>query len=161
MKRGKPMRRTPMKRAGSSSMKRSAMKPKPRRGGRMPEEVYHAVMLQRAGGRCEGALPGICTGNAEEWHHRQPRDRYNDSVQNGAALCGACHDYITDTDPALGFERGLRVSRHLRGDPGEVPMLQFGRRWVILRPDGSVEPSPREALDEKPMTNEGESNANE
>lgn len=148
MKRSKPLKRTPMKRGAplkrggkkgaGKAMRQSPIKPKRRRGGAMPEDVYLKVMVVRAAGRCEAALPGICTGGAEEWHHRQPRDRYNDCVENGAALCSACHRHITDVSPADGFERGLRVSRHLSGSPGEVPMYQFGRRWVLLNPDGST-----------------------
>lgn len=151
MKRGKPLKRTPIKRGAplkrggkpnrGKSLRQSPPKPKRRRGGSMPADVYETVMA-RAQWRCEGALPGICTGEAQEWHHRQPRARNNDIVVNGAALCMACHRHITDVNPSVGFERGLRVSRHRTGSPGEVPMLQFGRRWVILLPDGGVRDCP-------------------
>lgn len=132
----KPLARGGLQR-GSTRMARTRIKPKSRRGGSMPAEVYRAVM-GRSGGRCEGALPGVCTGAAEEWHHRQPRARSNDTVANGAALCSACHRHITDVSPSVGFDRGLRVSRHLEGEPGGVPMLLRGREWVLLSDDGSV-----------------------
>ena len=118
MKRGKPL-------------KRSAIKKKPRRGGNMPPQVYEAVM-RRSGYRCEAVIAGVCTGAAEEWHHRQPRDRYNDVPSNGVAICSACHRHITDVSPREGFDRGLRVSRHTVRPPGEFPMLLCGRRWVLL-----------------------------
>lgn len=117
MKRGKPLKRTAMKR-------------KARRGGSMPPDVYELVM-RRSGGRCEAALPSVCTGDAQEWHHRQPRDRYNDIPSNGVSICKACHTYITDVSPAVGFDRGLRVSRHTMLPPSDFPMMLRGT-WVHL-----------------------------
>ena len=117
-----------------SRLKRTPMKRRPRRGGAMPPEVYEAVMMRR-GGRCEAGLPGACTGKAEEWHHRQRRQRGNDTVTNGAALCHACHHLVTHVSPAVGRERGLIVHSH-HPDPAEVPM-KVGRDWVLLTEDGS------------------------
>lgn len=127
MKRGKPLKRTPMR-------------AKPRRGGAMPAAVYEAVM-RRSGYRCEAAIAGVCTGAAAEWHHRQPRDRYNDVPSNGVAICSACHRHITDVSPAVGFERGLRVSRHATRPAREFPMLLAGRRWVLLDDAGGHTPA--------------------
>ena len=101
----------------------------------MPPEVYRLVM-DRSRGRCEAGLPGCCTGAPEEWHHRQRRQRGNDRVSNGAALCHACHDYITHTSPAAGCERGLIVHSH-HPNPAEVPMCVRGV-WVLLGEDGST-----------------------
>lgn len=55
-----PLRRTPMKR-GKSQLKRAPIKPKPRRGGAMPQASYDAVMM-RAGYRCEAQLPVLLSG---------------------------------------------------------------------------------------------------
>lgn len=121
------MKRTPLK--------RTPMKRRPRRGGSMPPEVYRLVM-DRSRGRCEAGLPGCCTGVPEEWHHRQRRQRNNDVVSNGAALCHACHDYITHTSPQAGRERGLIVHSH-HPNPAEVPMCIRGR-WVLLGEDGTT-----------------------
>jgi hypothetical protein len=73
---------------------------------------------------------------AQEWHHRQPRDRYNDVPSNGVAICAACHRLVTDVSPAVGFDRGLRVSRHATRPAREFPMLLSGRRWVLLDDEG-------------------------
>lgn len=117
-------------------MRRSRIKAKPRRGGAMPEEVYRLVM-QRSGYRCEANLRGVCAGDAAEWHHRQPRDRYNDVPSNGLALCAPCHRFVTDVSPSTGFELGLRISRHTMRPAREFPVFLRGREWVLLDDDGS------------------------
>lgn len=117
-------------------MKRSSIKRKPRRGGRMPQEVYETTMFKRARGLCEAGLPG-CEKNATDFHHRQRRQRGNDTVVNSAALCRACHHLITHVSPAVGRERGLIVHSH-HPDPGSVPMCVRGR-WFMLLPDGGME----------------------
>ncbi|GEB97726.1 hypothetical protein CFL01nite_12210 [Corynebacterium flavescens] len=103
----------------------------------MPEEVY-ATVMQRSQGRCEAGLD-CCTGSPEEWHHRQRRQRNNDLVVNGAALCHACHHYITHVDPSVGRERGLIVHSH-HPDPGQVPMM-IRDEWFYLLADGGLEPA--------------------
>jgi len=131
MKRGKPMKRTPMKK-------------RPPRRGAMPTEVRAKVMA-RNGGRCEAGLKGVCTGAAEEFHHRRPVGVGSNphTVGNGAALCHACHDFITFVSPAEGRNRGLCVSRHYSGDPGDKPMLVRHRaffQWSLLTEEGGYEP---------------------
>ena len=118
-------------------MKRSPMKKKPPRNGRVPEDVYQAVMW-RNGGRCEAGLPGVCTGQAQEFHHRQSRSATRDphKVVNGAALCSACHHHITHVSPLAGRQRGLIVSRHFTGDQAVIPMKVKGRGLVMLTPSG-------------------------
>lgn len=100
----------------------------------MPQQVYMLVM-DRARGRCEAGLRG-CTGAPEEWHHRQRRQRGNDVVSNGAALCHACHHHITHESPQAGRERGLIVHSH-HPNPAEVPMCVRGV-WVLLNEDGTT-----------------------
>ena len=131
------MRKTPLK--------RTPMKRKPRRGGNMPPEVYQAVM-QRDGGRCEAAMPGICTGTAQDWHHRQRRQAGNDIVVNGLALCRACHHHITFTSPAEGKTRGLIVSAFAT-DIAERPFYARGA-WWLLSDDGSKQIISRAPLGE-------------
>ncbi|APT93753.1 hypothetical protein CPHO_08470 [Corynebacterium phocae] len=104
----------------------------------MPTQVYEAVMIRNEG-RCEAGLK-CCTGLAQEWHHRQRRQQGNDTIPNGAALCSACHRYITDHSPREGRDLGLIVHSH-HPNPAEVPMSVRGR-WVILTEDGSYEPAP-------------------
>lgn len=121
------MKRTPLK--------RTPMKRRPRRGGRMPQEVYETTMFKRARGLCEAGLPG-CEKNATDFHHRQRRQRGNDTVVNSAALCRACHHLITHVSPVVGRERGLIVHSH-HPNPAEVPMCIRGR-WVLLGEDGTT-----------------------
>ncbi len=102
----------------------------------MPQEVYETTMFKRARGLCEAGLPG-CEKNATDFHHRQRRQRGNDTVVNSAALCRACHHHITHVSPAEGRERGLIVHSH-HPDPGSVPMCVRGR-WFMLLPDGGME----------------------
>lgn len=144
MKRKAPMKRTPLRRTGplknnAGGLKRSAIKPKPRRGGPLPTEVREMAM-RRNRGKCEAGISGYCTGDGSEFHHRQPRDRYNDTIENAAWLCSACHRYITDTSPSTGFRLGLRVSRHTTLSPAQFPMSVQGR-WVYLNPDGTTSPA--------------------
>ena len=118
-------------------MKRTLMRAKPPRRAKMTDEQYWTVM-NRAGGRCEAQLPTVCTGSAEEWHHRRRRGVGDDphAASNGAALCQACHHHITHVSPAEGRDRGLIVSAIGVATPGEVPMIRMGKP-VILHDDGT------------------------
>lgn len=117
-----------------TALKRTPMRRRPRRGGGMPHDVYQTVMM-RNGGRCEARLPGICTGEAAEWHHRQRRQRGNDVPSNGLALCSACHAHITHVSPATGKQRGLIVSAIGVVDPLRVPFFD-GHEWRVIDDDG-------------------------
>lgn len=123
------------------ALKRTRMKRKPPRNGRVPDDVRATVML-RNGGRCEIGFPTVCTGRAEEFHHRQSRgaSRNPHTVQNGCAACHACHHYLTFVSPRAGRDCGAVVSRHYTGDPGLVPMRVPGRGLVFLTPGGGYEP---------------------
>lgn len=154
MERKKPLRRTGFKRKAPVELKanRKPLKRKPMkrnatpRNGRVGQDVRELVM-NRAGGRCEAGLPNVCTGQAQEFHHRRSRAVGKDphTVGNGAALCSACHHYITHVSPRVGIERGLIVSRHFDGDPAEKRMLVQSRglrswTWVLLTPEGGYRP---------------------
>lgn len=143
--------RTPLRRdatdtsdraASRAGLKRTPMVKKPPRNGRVPQRVYTTVMFRNQG-RCEGGIPGVCQGDAGEFHHRRSRavGRNPHTVGNGAALCSACHHYITHVSPAEGKRRGLVVSRHFDGDPGTQPMLVPNRGWVLLAPLGTYIPA--------------------
>lgn len=120
------MKRTPLKR---TPMKRR------RKPSEFTPEVREKVML-RNGGQCEAGLK-CCTGGAQDWHHRQRRQPGNTTVENGAALCRACHDFVTFTSPKKGRELGL-VVRADHPDPGAVPMCVRGT-WYMLLPSGGYE----------------------
>lgn len=131
------MRKTPLK--------RTAMKRKPRRGGIMPQEVYQAV-TRRSGGRCEAAMPGICTGQAQDLHHRQRRQKGNDIVVNCIYICRACHHHITFVSPAEGKTRGLIISA-FASDIAERPFYARGA-WWLLSENGSKQIISRAPLGE-------------
>lgn len=122
------MRKTPLK--------RTPMKRKARRGGSMPPEVYEAVM-RRANYRCEGTIPEVCTGEAQDWHHRQRRQAGNDIVTIGLALCRACHHHITFVSPAEGRRRGLIVSAHMPLERVQAAPVYSRGAWWRLSEDGS------------------------
>lgn len=122
MRRGKPLKRTPMKR-------------KPRRGGAMPPEVYQAVMV-RDGGACSIRVSGVCTLNAAEWAHRQRRQRGNDVPSNGLAACRECHAWC-HAHPVEAKAKGWMVHSH-HPCPAEVPVL-IRRKWWLLDDQGGME----------------------
>ena len=114
-----PLRRTPMRKKPSSKQP-------------MTSEVYETVMGRR-GGRCEAHVASKCTGRAEHWHHRQLRSRGGENiVENGLAVCHACHEHI-HRFPLDSREAGFMVSSW--GDPATQPVL-IGGLMVILTPEG-------------------------
>lgn len=130
-----------------SAMKRSAMKRKPPRNGHVPAEVRQAV-LDRSNFECEAAMPGICTGRAEDLHHRQRRNASKNphSVLNCIYICRACHHHITFTSPAEGKTRGLIISA-FASDIAERPFYARGA-WWLLSEDGSKQIVSRAPLGE-------------
>lgn len=130
-----------------SAMKRSAMKCKPPRNGHVPAEVRQAV-LDRSNFKCEAAMPGICTGRAEDLHHRQRRNASKNphTVLNCIYICRACHHHITFTSPAEGKTRGLIISA-FASDIAERPFYARGA-WWLLSEDGSKQIVSRAPLGE-------------
>lgn len=95
---------------------------------RMPREVYQTV-FDRAGGRCEAMVFPVCTGRAEQFHHRQYRSRGGEhTVPNLVFICRACHDWV-HAHPRESGEIGLSV--HSWQEPGEVPVAYRGRPAVL------------------------------
>lgn len=128
-------------------MKRSAMKRKPPRNGYVPAEVRQAV-LDRSNFKCEAAMPGICTGRAEDLHHRQRRNASKNphTVLNCIYICRACHHHITFTSPAEGKTRGLIISA-FASDIAERPFYARGA-WWLLSENGSKQIISRAPLGE-------------
>ena len=128
-------------------MKRSAMKRKPPRNGHVPTEVRQAV-LDRSNFECEAGMPNICTGRAEDLHHRQRRNASKNphSVLNCIYICRACHHHITFTSPAEGKTRGLIISA-FASDIAERPFYARGA-WWLLSDDGSKQIISRAPLGE-------------
>lgn len=53
-----------------------------------------AENLATAGGRCTAAVPGVCTGLAEQVHHTLGRGITGDDPRYLAAVCRACNLHI-------------------------------------------------------------------
>lgn len=95
---------------------------------KMPQDVYR-IVFDRAGGRCEAMVFRVCTGRAEQFHHRKYRSRGGEhTVTCGLAICRACHDWI-HAHPEESAEIGLSV--HSWQEPGEVPVAYRGRPAVL------------------------------
>lgn len=59
---------------------------------KMPEAVA-GVVVDRAAGRCEAMVFPVCSGGAEQLHHRQYRSRGGEhTVTNLVFICKACHE---------------------------------------------------------------------
>lgn len=103
----------------------------------MTDELYNLVM-DRAQGRCEAAVPGVCTRqHPSEAHHRQLRSGGGKNLaENLAGVCHLCHGYF-HRNPAEARENGWIVSKFVT-DPGRVPMVRRGEP-VILLADGDYQ----------------------
>lgn len=123
MRRGAPMKRTPMRR-------------KPRRRPTMTPEQYDVVMM-RARGRCEAQIAPDCHRGPEVWHHRQSRAVGDHSAPNGLALCDPCHRHV-HAHPEESRELGLIVSRH-HPDPIDVPVRMWDGWWHLTDGGSRVE----------------------
>ena len=126
------MKRTPLK--------RTPMRRRPARSGPIPPEARWMVDT-RSQGRCEGRVPGVCTGRAQEVHHRRSRGvgKTPHDVSNLLGLCSACHHHVTHVSPRDGFDRGIVVSRNAVTTPAGVPVRYRGRTWVTLDGRGGYE----------------------
>lgn len=113
----------------------------PRRERRARLDVPAATreaLRWRSGGRCEAALPDVCTGDASDVHHRQRRRDGGHAIVNLLDLCRACHAHA-HAHPAEARELGLIVSVY--EDPAVVAVvvrsrLVGRRRHVRLSPAG-------------------------
>jgi hypothetical protein len=144
MKRGKPMKRTPMKRktqlavTPEAKLKRRMHAMKPHRPKYDPAEApARKAVYGRSEGWCEIRIPGVCTGRGEEWHHRRFRSQGGPwSPSNGLHGCRACHADITDTRPEHDVN-GWWVKRH---EAWADKAVLYRGQWVLLDDDGGYEP---------------------
>lgn len=94
------------------------------------------LLAARSSYKCE--LRGaFCMGDATDAHHRQRRGIGDDSISNAVHACRTCHAYA-HAHPAMARDAGWIVSAW--GKPAEVPVRRRGR-WVLLTPDGHLEPT--------------------
>lgn len=108
-------------------------------GHGMPWARVRTIILERAGGRCEGCGTPITLFDGLEGHHRRTRRFGPDCPCNALALCGACHHGPTVHDgPELARELGRIISSHDETDPSTIPVVlrdEIGR--VLLACDGT------------------------
>lgn len=132
MRRGEPLRRTPMK------TKRSSTGP--------AQDVVDAV-YERAGHSCElcAAAVGPARGLDHHLHHRRPRaaggtKRLDTNLpSNLLLLCPPCHGEI-ESHRADALAAGWLVLQ--AGDPAETAVLIHRDRWFYLTDDGDYAAHP-------------------
>lgn len=108
---------------------------------RMPPAVVAAVE-DRADGMCEALIPGVCTGRAEQLHHRQMRSQGGQhTVENGIFLCHACHAWV-HAHPKWAYRAELLV--HGWDVPSWPPRFYRGR----IREEEGNEPGSHAVGDE-------------
>lgn len=99
------------------------------------------LVHDRSGGVCE-----VCgAARATNLHHRLARGMGGTKAAIHGPdwllhLCGTgttgCHGYI-ESHPEVSYARGWKIRRNR--DPSTAP-VQLGGQWVILLPNGEVEP---------------------
>lgn len=99
---------------------------------RMPEHVARAV-IDRAEGKCESMIPGVCTFGAHHLHHRKISGREH-TVENLAHICTSCHSYV-HANPAWSYERGYLV--RMGHEPSVTP-FQYRGLPSLLDAEGGV-----------------------
>lgn len=58
-------------------------------------DAMRPLVAARSRGRCEGRVPGVCTGRAEHVHHVKLRGQGGgNELGNLRHLCNACHRWV-------------------------------------------------------------------
>ncbi len=107
----------------------------------MISDITKQVVRRRSGGMCERC--GV--ERATNLHHRRARGmggtrRAVHTAEWLLHLCGTgttgCHGYI-EAHPQISYAKGWK----LRGTrPATTPVQLYAHGWVVLHPDGTVEP---------------------
>ena len=78
------MKRSPLRRQSAKKARRNAVYARSR-----------MEVAERAQGRCEARIEGVCSGRHEHTHHRRLRSQMgSDDPSNLIAVCFACHSHI-------------------------------------------------------------------
>lgn len=135
-----PMRRTEFKRKpGAKGLERTELKrgtkPMPKTGRKSKADQASLrkskpIVADRSGGYCEFRIPGVCTGEAVHYHHRQT-GHANHDPEAIAHVCDACHDHAhLRSGPAtdghsrnMAYQMGWLVEHPT--DPASVPVLRM------------------------------------
>ena len=89
----KPLQRSPFK-TERKPLTRSPMK-RSRKRITAAERREYEIATERADGRCEAQIPGICTGRAEVRHHVKLRSALGKTIaSNLIVICTECHGFI-------------------------------------------------------------------
>lgn len=131
--------RTPMPHRHAPMRQRATPKP----GESAAERAGRRALWRRSKGICEIQIPGICVGQATEWHHRRNRSQQGLWLPcNGLHLCWRCHGAVTNTN-------GNRAEYEHLGwivpgwrDPASKRVWYRQQRWVRL---DNTSDSPRDA----------------
>lgn len=115
MKRGGPLRRTPLAR-GASTLKRSRLRAKPLEAAEAKRRAeVRGLVFARDGFRCvladnpaAIAALGPCFGRITLHHLRKASQGGEYSVENGLTLCQAMNDAVED-NPRAAFLLGLVI----------------------------------------------------
>lgn len=145
MNRGKPMARSASPAGQQAAMSRSATKAKPR-APRVADEVS-ALVLARAGGRCEAGATTECRARGRSLtsvvgaskQHRRPaqmggsKRAETHGPANLLMVCGSgttgCHGHM-ESERTAALAAGWLVPQGV--DPGSVPVLLWDGRRVLL-----------------------------
>lgn len=115
---------------------------------KMTRHQYETVMRRcyEAGyPACEVMQFGVCTGAADQWHHRKLRSQQGgNEASNGLGVCNACHRHIHD-NTKKSYEKGWLV--HGWHSPLEVPVHRRGQ-VVVLDDEGGYTPEMKEVSNE-------------
>lgn len=98
----------------------------------MPQHVAQAV-IDRADGKCEVMIPGVCTFGVHHIHHRKISGREH-TVEGCVHICTSCHTYV-HANPAWSYKRGYLVKMNY--DPAQVP-VQYRGLTLLLDAEGGL-----------------------
>jgi len=104
----------------------------------MNERQARALVIARAGGRCER-----CGGIGRSIHHRKKRSHLPKGQQwcptNLVLLCGSGttgdHGWV-EANPSDAEKEGWHVRPW--DDPAEIPVKRLRSEWMLLLPDGGM-----------------------
>ena len=107
----------------------SQQRRKPRQSSKVKKfaeelEKMRPLVAARSRGRCEGRVPGVCTGQAEHVHHIKLRSAGGDNtLANLKALCHPCHTW-THANPAKARAVGLLASKDFKSELDQLVDLE-------------------------------------
>lgn len=147
MKRGGPLKRTPMPpRKVPLDTPSPSGKPVQRKTGKPGKHVGESkakrLAKTRSGGLCEICIPGVCLLRGTDFHHRLFQSQGGKwDIVDGLFVCRSCHMEITNTNGnRREYEaKGWIVPSH--GNPATTEVLMWHderQDWFLLLEDGTA-----------------------